>query len=219
LFNILLQVMDHGKLTDNNGKTIDFRNVVLIMTTNAGATDLAKHAIGFERSVREGDDIEAIERTFTPEFRNRLDQIVPFANLSPDVMSRVVDKFVMELEMQLGERNVTIELTDDARKWLAKKGYDRNFGARPLSRVIQEHIKRPLSEELLFGKLIDGGVALVSVEDGLLTFSYPETKPAPLKRPKAPAKAPKAKAKKPKKVVKKNLPAKVRRSSVPAVTK
>lgn len=216
LFNILLQVMDHGKLTDNNGKTIDFRNVVLIMTTNAGAADLAKHAIGFERGAREGDDVEAIERMFTPEFRNRLDQIVPFANLSPEVMTRVVDKFVMELEMQLGERNVTIELADDARKWLAKKGYDRHFGARPLGRVIQEHIKRPLSEELLFGKLTDGGVAQVGVEDGLLTFSYPDIKPAPLKRPKAP----KAKAKKPKKkAAQKNLPAKVRRSPVPAVTK
>jgi ATP-dependent Clp protease ATP-binding subunit ClpA len=186
LFNILLQVMDHGKLTDNNGKTIDFRNVVLIMTTNAGAADLAKNAIGFERTTRDGDDKEAIERMFSPEFRNRLDAIVPFANLTPEVMSRVVDKFVMELEGQLEERNVTIELTDEARQWLAKKGYDRSFGARPLSRVIQEHIKRPLSEELLFGKLTDGGVVQVGVEDGLLTFSYPETKPAPIKRPKTP---------------------------------
>jgi len=183
LFNILLQVMDHGKLTDNNGKTIDFRNVVLIMTTNAGAADLAKPAIGFERSTREGDDSEAIERMFTPEFRNRLDAIIPFANLSPDVMGRVVDKFIMELEVQLGERNVTIELTDEAREWLAKKGYDRLFGARPLSRVIQEHIKGPLSEELLFGKLTHGGVALVTVEDGLISFDFPQA-PAKPKRPK-----------------------------------
>lgn len=211
LFNILLQVMDHGKLTDNNGKAVDFRNVVLIMTTNAGAADLAKNAIGFERGARSGDDQEAIERMFTPEFRNRLDAIVPFANLSPEVMSRVVDKFVMELEVQLSERNVTIELTDEARAWLGKKGYDRNFGARPLSRVIQEHIKRPLSEELLFGKLTDGGVARVTVEDGLLNFTYPEIAPAPLKRPKAPKKA--------KKPSGKSLPATTGRSPVPAVVK
>ena len=182
LFNILLQVMDHGKLTDNNGKAIDFRNVVLIMTTNAGASDLAKNSIGFERGAREGDDVEAIERMFTPEFRNRLDAIVPFANLSPEVMSRVVDKFIMELEGQLEERHVTIELTDEARVWLGKKGYDRNFGARPLGRVIQEHIKRPLSEELLFGKLTDGGLVRVAVEDGLLSFAYPETQALPAKR-------------------------------------
>jgi len=186
LFNIMLQVMDHGKLTDNNGKTIDFRNVVVIMTTNAGAADLAKAAIGFERSEREGDDQEAIERMFTPEFRNRLDAIIPFSNLSPEVMSKVVDKFVMELEVQLSERNVTIELTDEARTWLAKKGYDRNFGARPLGRVIQEHIKRPLSEELLFGSLTAGGMVLVKVEDGKIAFDFPE--PAP-KAPKAPRKA------------------------------
>jgi len=189
LFNILLQVMDHGKLTDNNGKSIDFRNVVLIMTTNAGAADLAKNAIGFERGAREGDDQEAIERMFTPEFRNRLDAIVPFANLSPEVMGRVVDKFVMELEVQLSERNVTIELTDDARVWLGKKGYDRNFGARPLSRVIQEHIKRPLSEELLFGKLTDGGAVRVSIEDGRLAFDYSELKANPSAKSKASQKA------------------------------
>ena len=219
LFNILLQVMDHGKLTDNNGKAADFRNVVLIMTTNAGAADLAKNAIGFERTAREGDDMEAIERMFTPEFRNRLDAIVPFANLSSEVMSRVVDKFIMELEVQLSERSVTIELSDEAREWLGKKGYDRNFGARPLSRVIQEHIKRPLSEELLFGKLTDGGVVLVTVEDGLLSFSYPDIAPAPIKRPKAPAKPKKAsKAKKATKA-KKTLPATTGRSPVPAVVK
>lgn len=172
LFNILLQVMDHGKLTDNNGKSIDFRNVVLIMTTNAGAADLAKAAIGFNREVREGDDKEAIEKMFTPEFRNRLDSIITFANLSPEVMTKVVDKFIMELEVQLGERNVTIELSDEAREWLAKKGYDRLFGARPLSRIIQEHIKKPLSEELLFGKLVSGGVAQVKVVDRKIAFDY-----------------------------------------------
>ena len=191
LFNILLQVMDHGKLTDNNGKSVDFRNVVLIMTTNAGAADMAKPAIGFERDVREGDDAEAIEKMFTPEFRNRLDATVPFANLSPEVMERVVDKFIIELETQLADRSVEIELTDAARGWLAKKGYDRLFGARPLARVIQDHIKKPLSEELLFGKLAKGGLVRVDLgTDGKLAFSYdpPAAKPAgPSKKTKAPA--------------------------------
>ncbi len=156
LFNILLQVMDYGKLTDHNGKTVDFRNVILIMTTNAGAADLAKPAMGFGSGVREGDDEEAINRLFTPEFRNRLDAVIGFKNLSQDVMGRVVDKFVMQLEAQLGDRNVTITLDDDAREWLAKKGYDPQFGARPLARVIQESLKQPLAEELLFGKLTKG---------------------------------------------------------------
>ncbi|WP_084005103.1 ATP-dependent Clp protease ATP-binding subunit ClpA [Magnetovibrio blakemorei] len=215
LFNILLQVMDHGKLTDNNGKSIDFRNVVLIMTTNAGAADLAKAAIGFERSVREGDDKEAIERMFTPEFRNRLDSIITFANLSQEVMARVVDKFIMELEVQLAERNVTIELTDEARAWLGKKGYDRNFGARPLSRVIQEHIKRPLSEELLFGALMNGGTVQIKVEDGLIAFDYPE--PAP-KAPRRRSQKPKS-PKNPEGGEKGGLPVKAGRSPVPAVVK
>jgi len=226
LFNILLQVMDHGKLTDNNGKTIDFRNVVLIMTTNAGAADLAKAAIGFERSERVGDDQEAIEKMFTPEFRNRLDAIIPFANLSPKVMTRVVDKFVMELEVQLSERNVTIELTDEARAWLGKKGYDRNFGARPLGRVIQEHIKRPLSEELLFGTLTNGGIAQVKVEDGKIAFAYPEPAPkAPPKKRSKPKGGPKGGPqgpkgpKGPKGRDKGGLPVKAGRSPVPAVVK
>jgi len=184
LFNILLQVMDHGKLTDNNGKTIDFRNVVLIMTTNAGAAELAKTAIGFERTERTGDDSEAIERMFTPEFRNRLDAIIPFATLPPDVVARVVDKFIIELELQLEQRDVVIELTDSAREWLAKKGYDRKFGARPLSRVIQEHIKKPLAEELLFGKLEKGGVVVVKVTDGKIVFEYPTNIKVPAKRKK-----------------------------------
>ena len=157
LFNILLQIMDHGKLTDNNGKSVDFRNVVLIMTSNAGAVEMAKASIGFEREEREGDDEEAIEKMFSPEFRNRLDAIVSFSSLSPEVMGKVVDKFVMELESQLSDRDVTITLTDQSREWLAKKGYDRRFGARPLSRVIQEYIKKPLSEQLLFGDLTKGG--------------------------------------------------------------
>ena len=185
LFNILLQVMDHGKLTDHNGKSIDFRNVVLIMTTNAGASELAKPAIGFERSERTGDDTEAIERMFTPEFRNRLDAIIPFSSLTPDVVSRVVDKFVIELEAQLEDRNVIIELTDEAREWLAKKGYDKLFGARPLARVIQEHIKKPLAEELLFGKLADGGVVRVSVAAGKTVFDYPDPTPKKPVKPKS----------------------------------
>jgi ATP-dependent Clp protease ATP-binding subunit ClpA len=172
LFNILLQIMDHGKLTDNNGKSVDFRNVVLIMTSNAGATEMAKASIGFERGEREGDDEEAIEKIFSPEFRNRLDAIVSFSSLSPDVMGKVVDKFVMELESQLSDRDVTITLTDQSRDWLAKKGYDSSFGARPLSRIIQEHIKKPLSEQLLFGELTKGGNVRVKVKDKNLAFEY-----------------------------------------------
>lgn len=185
LFNILLQVMDHGKLTDHNGKSIDFRNVILIMTTNAGASELARAPMGFGREERTGDDQEAIEKLFTPEFRNRLDAVITFASLPPEVVSRVVDKFVMELELQLDDRNVMIELTDSARKWLAGKGYDRSFGARPLGRVIQEHIKKPLAEELLFGRLAGGGVVVVKVEDGRITFEYPDQdSKLPVKRKK-----------------------------------
>ncbi|WP_340150223.1 ATP-dependent Clp protease ATP-binding subunit ClpA [uncultured Sneathiella sp.] len=170
LFNILLQVMDHGKLTDNNGKQVDFRNVVLIMTTNAGAHEMTKQAIGFGNDVREGEDEEAIKRLFTPEFRNRLDAVIPFAPLPPEVVSRVVEKFVLQLETQLEDRNVTISLSDTAATWLAKKGYDANYGARPLARVIQDSIKKPLSEELLFGKLAKGGHVSVGVKAGELTF-------------------------------------------------
>lgn len=175
LFNILLQVMDHGKLTDNNGKSVDFRNVILIMTTNAGAADMAKAAIGFERDGRDGEDKEAIKKMFTPEFRNRLDSVIGFASLGPEIVAKVVDKFIMELEAQLDDRNVMIELTDAARSWLATKGYDKLYGARPLSRVIQEHIKKALAEELLFGKLAKGGLVMVDVEDGQPVFTYPET--------------------------------------------
>jgi len=174
LFNILLQVMDHGRLTDHNGKNVDFRNVILIMTTNAGAADLAKEAIGFGREVRQGDDQEAIQRMFSPEFRNRLDAVIPFANLSPEIVAQVVDKFVIQMETQLGDRDVSIELTDEARAWLAKKGYDRQYGARPLARIIQEHIKKPLAEELLFGKLAKGGVVRVRVAEGKLAFDITE---------------------------------------------
>ena len=163
LFNILLQVMDHGSLTDHNGKKIDFRNVILIMTTNAGAADLAKANIGFGSSKRDSDDMEAINRLFTPEFRNRLDAIIPFGSLPPQVVHMVVQKFVMQLEAQLAERNVTFDLGEDAIKWLAEKGYDERMGARPLGRVIQEHIKKELANELLFGKLKDGGTVKVTV--------------------------------------------------------
>jgi len=164
LFNILLQVMDHGKLTDHNGKSVDFRNVILIMTTNAGASDMAKAPMGFNRSKREGDDTEAVNRLFSPEFRNRLDAVIPFAGLKPDVISKVVEKFIFQLEAQLADRGVTIELTEAAAKWIGEKGYDEKFGARPLARVIQEHIKRPLADELLFGRLEHGGTVRVLVE-------------------------------------------------------
>ncbi|PHZ83657.1 ATP-dependent Clp protease ATP-binding subunit ClpA [Paremcibacter congregatus] len=170
IYNILLQVMDHGKLTDSNGKKIDFRNVILVMTTNAGASDMSKEAIGFGSSVRVGEDEEAIKKLFTPEFRNRLDAIVPFKNLSPQVMGQVVEKFVLELEMQLEERQVHITLTPAAKTWLSEKGYDRLYGARPLSRTIQEHVKKPLANELLFGKLVNGGEVTVRVKDGKLLF-------------------------------------------------
>jgi ATP-dependent Clp protease ATP-binding subunit ClpA len=164
LFNILLQVMDHGKLTDHNGKQINFRNVILIMTTNAGAADMAKAAIGFGSSKREGDDLEAINRLFSPEFRNRIDAIIPFGSLPVPVIHQVVQKFVMQLEAQLAERRVTFDLTDEAVAWLADKGYDERMGARPLGRVIQEHIKKPLADEVLFGRLKKGGTVRVVVE-------------------------------------------------------
>ena len=173
LFNILLQIMDYGKLTDHNGKTVDFSNVILIMTTNAGAAELAKPPIGFARTEREGDDEEAIKRMFAPEFRNRLDAVIRFAALSPEVIARVVDKFVIQLEEQLADRNVTIELSADARTWLAENGYDPTYGARPLARLIQEEIKKPLADELLFGKLAKGGRVQVGLKDGKLTFSFP----------------------------------------------
>jgi len=177
LFSVLLQVMDHGKLTDHNGKAVDFRNVILIMTTNAGAAEMAKHAIGFAREGRTGEDTEAINRMFSPEFRNRLDATITFANLSPEVVARVVDKFVMQLEVQLADRQVAIELSEAARDWLAKKGFDPLYGARPLARMIQEYVKKPLAEELLFGKLAKGGVVRVDVADGALVFAYPEAGP------------------------------------------
>ncbi|SHE89561.1 ATP-dependent Clp protease ATP-binding subunit ClpA [Loktanella atrilutea] len=176
VYNILLQVMDHGKLTDHNGRTTDFRNVILIMTSNAGAAEMGKNAMGFGRETREGEDTAAIERIFTPEFRNRLDAIISFGALPKEVIMKVVEKFVLQLEAQLIDRNVHIELSPAAADWLADKGYDAKMGARPLGRVIQEHIKKPLAEELLFGKLVKGGLVKVGVKDKQLhlTFEAPE---------------------------------------------
>jgi ATP-dependent Clp protease ATP-binding subunit ClpA len=164
LFNILLQVMDNGTLTDSNGKKVDFRNVILIMTTNAGASDAAKESIGFGRGKREDENEEAIKRLFTPEFRNRLDATIPFAGLSEEIIEMVVDKFILQLEAQLADRNVTIALTAKARKWLAVRGYDEAFGARPLGRLIQEHVKKPMADELLFGSLQKGGGVKIDID-------------------------------------------------------
>ncbi|MBZ7921400.1 ATP-dependent Clp protease ATP-binding subunit ClpA [Ensifer adhaerens] len=202
LFNILLQVMDHGSLTDHNGKKIDFRNVILIMTTNAGASEMARAAIGFGSSKRTGEDEEALNRLFTPEFRNRLDAVIPFASLPTPVIHQVVQKFVMQLETQLAERNVTFDLAPEAIAWLAEKGYDEKMGARPLARVIQENIKKPLADEILFGKLKKGGVVKVTIgtkadgTKGLLLDAVPETTPI---KPKAEVSRPAMKATKPKK--------------------
>ena len=183
LFNILLQVMDHGKLTDHNGKKIDFRNVVLIMTTNAGASDAAKESIGFGRGKREGEDSEAIKRLFTPEFRNRLDAVVPFKALTAETVGRVVEKFVLQLEAQLSDRNVTFELSTEATRWLAERGYDEAFGARPLARLIQDQIKKPLADEILFGRLLRGGTVRVLLKDDQsgLTFDIIEAPHLPVK--------------------------------------
>jgi ATP-dependent Clp protease ATP-binding subunit ClpA len=197
LYNVLLQVMDHGKLTDHNGKAVSFRNVILIMTTNAGASDMAKAAYGFTRTKREGDDHEAINRLFAPEFRNRLDAVITFAHLSPTVIEKVVEKFVLQLEAQLGDRNVTIELSDEATRWLIANGYDELMGARPMARVIQEHIKKPLADEVLFGHLKNGGHVRVIVDKdeygrdklGLEFLEGPVTpRPERLPTPKAKAK-------------------------------
>jgi ATP-dependent Clp protease ATP-binding subunit ClpA len=170
VFNILLQVMDHGVLTDSNGKKVDFRNVVLIMTTNAGASDAQRNAIGFGRGKQDDEVDEALKRLFTPEFRNRLDAIVQFKSLTQDIIRQVVLKFVMQLEAQLADRHVTIETSDEATDWLAKNGFDELYGARPLARVIQENIKKPLADEILFGRLIKGGHVKVVLKDSKLAF-------------------------------------------------
>jgi ATP-dependent Clp protease ATP-binding subunit ClpA len=166
---------------------VDFRNVILIMTTNAGAADLAKPAIGFGRSIREGDDKEAINKLFTPEFRNRLDAIISFKALPPEVIDRVVDKFIAELEGQLAERGVSIEISSKARGWLGEKGYSPEYGARPLARIIQEYVKKPLAEELLFGKLSEGGAVEVVLAKGgkELAFRFPGSEPQKSKKSKA----------------------------------
>ena len=180
LFNILLQVMDNGRLTDQHGKTVDFRNVILIMTTNAGASDMARETLGFGNLTREGEDEQAVQKMFTPEFRNRLDAIVPFGYLPTEVVARVVDKFILQLELQLADRNVHIKLDDESKTWLTTKGYDKLYGARPMGRLIQEKIKQPLAEELLFGKLVHGGEVTVKLKDNALAFeitSAPPTKP------------------------------------------
>lgn len=187
LFNILLQVMDNGRLTDHHGKTVDFRNVVLIMTTNAGASDMAKQGIGFGDVSKADAGDEAVKRMFSPEFRNRLDAIVPFGYLGTEVIARVVDKFVLQLELQLADQNVHIQFDGDARAWLGERGYDKLYGARPMARLIQEKVKQPLAEELLFGKLRHGGEVHVSVKDNALAF---ELTPAPPKLGKAKAEKP-----------------------------
>ncbi len=186
LFNILLQVMDNGKLTDHHGKTVDFRNVILIMTTNAGASDMARETVGFGNLTREGEDGEAVKKMFTPEFRNRLDAIVPFGYLPPEVVARVVDKFILQLELQLADRDVHIKLDQASKEWLTERGYDKLYGARPMGRLIQEKIKQPLAEELLFGKLVNGGEVSVHMKDGALSF---EVTPAPPKKGKKGGKA------------------------------
>jgi len=191
LFNILLQVMDNGKLTDHHGKTVDFRNTILVMTTNAGAADMAREGIGFGASSREDAQEDAVKKMFTPEFRNRLDAIVPFSYLPPAVVARVVDKFILQLELQLADRGVHIDLDDEARAWLTERGYDKLYGARPMSRLVQEKIKQPLAEELLFGKLVNGGEVKVRIKDNAPAFEITPAPPkaAKVKKPSAKAKA------------------------------
>ena len=180
---MLFRSMDHGKLTDHNGKTVDFRNIILIMTTNAGAAEMSKAAIGFGSTKREGEDEEAIKRLFTPEFRNRLDATIPFGQLAREIIAQVVETFVLQLEAQLLDRHVVIELTDEANNWLATRGYDEQFGARPLARIIQEYIKKPLADELLFGRLVRGGTVRVSVDaQDKLAFDIVEAPPSARKR-------------------------------------
>jgi ATP-dependent Clp protease ATP-binding subunit ClpA len=181
VYNILLQVMDNGQLTDAVGKKVDFRNVVLIMTTNAGAADNARASIGFGRGKVEGEDEKAIQRLFAPEFRNRLDAIVSFRPLAAETIRMVVTKFVLQLEAQLADRNITIELTDDAADWLAKNGFDELYGARPLGRVIQESIKKPLADDILFGRLTRGGHVKVELKDGKIAFDIKPASGQPVK--------------------------------------
>ena len=183
VFNLLLQVMDHGTLTDNNGRKADFRNVILVMTTNAGAENISKRAIGFASQDNSTDALEAINKMFTPEFRNRLDAIVPFEPLDKEVILTVVDKFLTALQTQLDEKQVQLQVDDAAREWLVEEGYDKTMGARPMERVIQEHIKKPLADMVLFGALSKGGVAVVTVDsegDGLLVSADTATVEEPV---------------------------------------
>ena len=172
IFNILLQIMDYGTLTDQNGRKVDFRNTILILTTNAGATDIAKPALGFNRNKREGEDVEALDKLFNPEFRNRLDSIISFSSLPDKVIARVVEKFIVELETQLDNKNVFIQISEKAALWIGKEGYDENMGARPLSRLIQEKIKKPIAEQILYGKLSKGGNIKLDIKNNELTFEY-----------------------------------------------
>jgi ATP-dependent Clp protease ATP-binding subunit ClpA len=175
LFNILLQVMDHATLTDNNGKKADFRNIILIMTTNVGSREMSGSPLGFGKNSNVGKGKEAMEKMFSPEFRNRLDATVYFNSLSPEIIERVVDKFVMELDLQLNEKKVFLHLTPKGRSWLAKKGYDPVFGARPMARIIQTEIKRVLADEILFGRLQNGGKVEIDESEDKLTFKYGES--------------------------------------------
>ena len=192
LFNILLQVMDNGRLTDHHGKTVDFRNVVLIMTTNAGASDMARQGIGFGDVSKEDAGDEAVKRMFSPEFRNRLDATVPFSYLPTEVISRVVDKFILQLELQLAEQNVHIQFDSDARAWLAERGYDKLYGARPMARLLQDKVKQPLAEELLFGKLAHGGEVHVSLKEDALSFELTPAPPKLVRKSAKVARKPKA---------------------------
>ena len=177
VFNLLLQVMDHGTLTDNNGRKADFRNVVLVMTTNAGASETSRRSIGFTEQDHATDGLEALKRFFTPEFRNRLDAVVQFGSLGPETIASVVDKFIFELEQQLIDKRVSLSVDQEARAWIAEKGYDPLMGARPMARVIQNHIKKPLANEVLFGALANGGSVRVYVKDGALDFQMSDRKP------------------------------------------
>jgi ATP-dependent Clp protease ATP-binding subunit ClpA len=174
VFNLLLQVMDHGTLTDNNGRKADFRNVVLVMTTNAGAEEVSRRSIGFTSQDHSSDGLEVLKKYFTPEFRNRLDATVQFKSLAPETIANVVDKFLFELEGQLQDKKVSLAVDEEAKTWLAEHGYDAQMGARPMARVIQNHIKKPLANEILFGALSDGGTVHISVDNGELTFDYEE---------------------------------------------
>jgi ATP-dependent Clp protease ATP-binding subunit ClpA len=176
VFNLLLQVMDHGTLTDNNGRKADFRNVILVMTTNAGAESITRASVGFTMQNHETDGMEAINKFFTPEFRNRIDSIIQFSSLDSRTILNVVDKFLFELESQLNEKNVTIDIADSAKGWLAENGFDAKMGARPMARIIRENIKKPLADEILFGSLSKGGKVRVELDEfGELSFNIEDS--------------------------------------------